>query len=106
MMNIILSISQILFMAFVLLVPAQASFAGHDDHVEARRLLDAGEILPLESILKKVRERFPGDVLEVKLETEDDVIVYELELLGNDGVVREIYINAKTGDILSSKEDD
>jgi uncharacterized membrane protein YkoI len=106
MMNIILSISQILFMAFVLLVPAQASFAGHDDHVEARRLLDAGEILPLESILKKVRERLPGTVLEVKLETEDDVIVYELELLGNDGVVREIYINAKTGDILSSKEDD
>ena len=42
-----------------------------DDHIEARRLLDAGEILPLESILKNVREKFPGKILEVKLERED-----------------------------------
>ena len=74
MMNILLSIVQVLFVVAVLLVPVQVAWAGDDDHVEARRLLDAGEILPLESILKKVRQRFPGKILEVKLETEDDEI--------------------------------
>ena len=77
-----------------------------DDHIEARRLLDAGEILPLESILKNVRDRFPGKILEVKLEREDQEIVYEVEVLGDDGVVTEVYINARTGKVLSSKEDD
>lgn len=105
-MNIILSMTHILLVAFVLLVPVQVAWADDDDHIEARRLLDAGEILPLESILKKVRERFPGKILEVKLERENDEIAYEVELLGDDGVVREIYIDAKTGNILSSKEDD
>jgi len=77
-----------------------------NDHIEARRLLDAGEILPLEAILKNVREKFPGNILEVKLESEDNEIAYEVEVLGDDNVVREIYINARTGKILSSKEDD
>ncbi len=98
--------THILLVAFVLLVPVHVAWADDDDHIEARRLLDAGEILPLEAILKKVRERFPGKIIEVKLEREDDDIAYEVELLGDDGVVTEVYINAKTGNILSSKEDD
>jgi len=77
-----------------------------DDHVEARRLLDSGEILPLEVILNNVRRKFPGRILDVELEREDDQVAYEVEILGEDGVVTEIYINAKTGKVLSVKEDD
>jgi uncharacterized membrane protein YkoI len=77
-----------------------------DDHIEARRLLDSGEILPLEVILNNVRQTFPGRILDVELEKEDSHIVYEVEILGEDGVVSEIYINARTGKVLSIKEDD
>lgn len=77
-----------------------------DDYVEARRLLDSGEILPLEVILKNVRQVFPGRVLEVELEQEDSMIVYEIEILGEDGVIEELQIDAKTGKQLFSKEDD
>lgn len=77
-----------------------------DDYIEARRLLDSGEILPLEVILKNVRHIFPGKVLEIELEKEDKQIVYEIEILGDDGVIKEIYINAKTGKLLFTKEDD
>ena len=77
-----------------------------DDHIEARRLLDSGEILPLEVILNNVRQTFPGRILDVELEKEDSHIVYEVEILGEDGVVSEIYINARTGKVLSVKEDD
>ena len=77
-----------------------------DDYIEARRLLDSGKVLPLEVILKNVRQTFPGKVLEVELEKEDQQIVYEIEILGADGVIKEIYINAKTGKLLYTKEDD
>ena len=76
-----------------------------DDHIEARRLLDSGEILPLEVILKNVKQTHPGKILEVELDKEDGRIVYEVEILGKDGVVKEVYINAITGEVLFDKED-
>jgi uncharacterized membrane protein YkoI len=76
-----------------------------DDHIEARRLHDSGKILPLEDILKNVRQVHPGRILEVELDKEDGRIVYEVEILGNDGIVKEVYINAITGEVLFDKED-
>jgi uncharacterized membrane protein YkoI len=95
----------ILLVAFMLLGPSAVALAD-DDYIEAKRLLDAGEILPLEVILKNVRQTFPGKILDIDLEREDHQIVYEVELLGEDGVVTEIYINARTGKVLFTKEDD
>jgi len=77
-----------------------------DDHVEARRLLLSGEILPLEIILKKVRHELPGKILDIDLEKEDQQIVYEIEILGKNGVIKEVYINARTGERIPSMEDD
>ena len=44
---------------------APTALADDDDHVEARRLLQRGEILPLNHILQAVQGRVPGDVIEV-----------------------------------------
>ena len=104
-MNINYSIQRVLLSAFMILSPLTVVMAD-DDYVEARRLLNSGEILPLEVILKNVRQIFPGKVLEVELEKEDQQIVYEIEILGGDGVIKEIYVDAKTGKQLFSKEDD
>lgn len=98
-------IMHVLLAAFMILSPLYVVMAD-DDYIEARRLLDSGEILPLQVILKNVRQIIPGKVLEVELEKEDQQIVYEIEVLGDDGVITEIYINAKTGKQLFSKEDD
>jgi len=103
-MNSNCSIMRVLLAAFLILSPLHIAMAD-DDHIEARRLLDSGEILPLEVILKNVRQIFPGKVLEVELEKEDQQIVYEVEILGDDGVIKEIYINAKTGRLLFTKEE-
>ena len=103
-MNSHYSIKHTLLIAFIILSPLHVAMAD-DDYIEARRLLDSGEILPLEVILKNVRQSFPGKVLEVELEKEDQQIVYEIEILGNDGVINEIYINAKTGKLLFTKEE-
>mgnify|MGYP000536410873 CR=1 FL=1 len=95
----------ILLITFMLLAPLPVALAA-DDHMEAKRLLETGEILPLEEILNSLRQTFPGKILDIELEKEDHHIVYEVELLGKDGVVKEIYINAKTGKVLFIKEDD
>lgn len=77
-----------------------------DDYIEARRLLESGQILPLEKILKLIRPVVSGKILEVEIEKKDSIIVYEIELLSEKGIVSEVYINAKSGEILSVKEDD
>jgi uncharacterized membrane protein YkoI len=99
------SIMRIFLVAIMILNPLYVALAD-DDSIEARRLLDTGEILPLEAILKNVRQIFPGKVLEVELEKEDGQIVYEIEILDGNGVIKEIYIDAKTGKLLLAKEDD
>jgi len=99
------SIACALLVITLILGPVHVARAD-DDHIEARRLLDSGEILPLEKILDNVRQTFPGRILGVELEREDGQIMYEVEILGEDGVVSEIYINARTGKVLSIKEDD
>ena len=104
-MNSNYSIMRVMFAAFMILSPLHVVMAD-DDYIEARRLLDSGEILSLEVVLKNVRQTFPGKVLEVELEKEDEQIVYEIEILGSNGVIKEIYIDAKTGKLLLTKEDD
>jgi uncharacterized membrane protein YkoI len=42
----------------------------------------------------------------VELERKSNHIVYEVEIVGDDGIVHELYIDAKTGDVLHSKVDD
>ena len=77
-----------------------------DDYIEAQRLRDEGEIMSLEEIMKNVRKTYPGRILELELEDEEGRIIYELEILGNDSIVREICIDAKSGELLSVEEDD
>jgi len=92
-----------LVLSLVILVPyAQAS----EDHDEARVLSESGEIKPLNDILIKVKKEISGTVLAVELELEDDIIVYEIEILLQQGIVKNIYVDARTGDIISIKGGD
>ena len=103
-MNKHFSIIHALLAGLLVLSPLHTVHADND-HIEARRLLNSGEIMPLDDILKIVRQAFPGKLLEVELEIEDKQIVYEIEILNADGIVKEIYINAKTGKIISTHDD-
>ncbi|MEK1939489.1 MAG: PepSY domain-containing protein [Pseudomonas sp.] len=77
------------------------------DQDEVLRLRQEGRIPPLEQLLHPALARYPGaKLLEAELEEEDDVLVYEIELLTTDGVVRELEIDVRDGRILKDKEDD
>lgn len=88
----------VLLLAAGLLVSSLVS-AGRD-HEEIRRLRDAGQILSLETLVANHRRQHPGDqLLEAELEFERNRYVYELKMLGDDGVVREFEYDARTGEL-------
>lgn len=88
-----------------LLITCASLVAAGNDHNEAKRLLDSGDILPLESILEKVRTIHQGKILEVEFETEHGQNIYEIELLTPDGNVLELKIDATSGEHLSTEKE-
>ncbi|MEX5687640.1 MULTISPECIES: PepSY domain-containing protein [Pseudomonas] len=93
-------------LALALLVFCSMAMARDLDQDEALRLRQQGVILPLEQLLQQALDRYPGaKLLEAELEEKHDVYIYEVELLTTDGVVRELDLDASTGELLKDKED-
>ncbi|MBD9590171.1 PepSY domain-containing protein [Pseudomonas sp. PDM03] len=93
-------------MALVLLAFCSIVMARDLDQDEALRLRQQGVILPLEQVVKQALERYPGSkLLEAELEEKHDVYIYEVELLTTEGEVRELDLDATTGELLKDKED-
>ena len=66
------------------------------DHERVRAAVERGEMVPLSQVLADARRRYPGKVIEVELEGDE----YEIEILGDDGVIRELEYDARTGRLL------
>ena len=80
--------------------------AADDDHVNARKLRESGEIMPLEKIIERARAEKTGDVLETELDRENGRYVYEVEIVDEAGQVWEIKLDAKTGKLIKMERDD
>ncbi|WP_103102992.1 PepSY domain-containing protein [Pseudomonas sp. LFM046] len=93
--------------ALVLAIFTLEAVARDLDQDEALKLREAGVILPLEQLLRSALGHYPGArLLEAELEEEDDVYIYEVELVTADGTVRELELDARNGRILKDEEDD
>lgn len=93
----------------VLLIALLISFpvlASENDHEEARRLQQAGAILPLETIIEKAQAIHPGRILEVELKTKRSQYQYEIELIDESGHVWEMKFDSKTGQLLKQELED
>jgi uncharacterized membrane protein YkoI len=64
------------------------------------------DTLSLEEILQRVRAQQTGRVVETELERKHGRYVYEIDVVGDDGVKKEFKYDAKTGALLSSKVED
>ncbi len=93
--------------ALVLAVLALNAQARDLDQDEALKLRREGVIQPLEKLMEQALGRYPGAVLlEAELEDDDDVLVYEVELLTSDGTVGELELDARDGRILKDEVED
>ena len=97
-----------LFLAtpLALLLAATPAASRDLDQDEALRLRREGLIMPLEALLQRAIERYPGArLLEAELEEDDGIYIYEIELLTADGIARELEIDAHDGRLLKDEED-
>ncbi len=76
------------------------------DYREARELRQQGKILSLQEILQQVEKDYPGQVIETELEHEHGSYIYELEILTDNDRVIELEVDAASGKILKTEEED
>lgn len=91
--------------ALLVLLAVAAPVAAADEHDAARELRQEGEILPLETILDRLELAPESRLLETELEREGKRWLYELEVLGPEGRVREHEVDAASGDILRTEKE-
>jgi len=70
------------------------------DHEAAFDLAREGKIQPLSKLLEQQQRLRPGKVLEVELERDDDRMIYEMEVLDDQGTVWELRFDAASGELL------
>ncbi len=93
--------AMVVIAGLLLISPA---FADSIDPARVRALVERGEILPLEKIMKINEGQLVGRIIEVELEGErGGGYLYEIKVLPPDGRYREFKIDARSGQIVRKK---
>lgn len=93
---------------FLVLLVGTINLLHADDEItqeQARLWVEQGVILPLEQILSANQASLDGRILDVELEREDGILVYEIKLLNAQGRKYELYLDAVTGQKIKEEED-
>ena len=76
------------------------------DHNKALDLVKSGEIIPLATIIIKLQKLEQGQIIEVELEKKKKRLIYEIELVNENGIVKEYIFDAKSGELIKEKTKD
>lgn len=99
------TLTSVIMLMMLAMLGTEVSYAAdHADHDRARQAVEAGDVLPLRTILDRLEHEYPGQVMEVELDREKGEWVYEVKLLRKGGVLMKLKILASDGTILGSKE--
>lgn len=94
-------------LSLALLAAGGMTHAGEEDHERARKALEAGEVLPLKTILERVERAYPGQVMDVELEREHEGRrerwIYKVKVLRTGGALVKLKVDARDGTVLGSK---
>ena len=90
-----------LVLSLAVVLPSHAEDPG--DHDRARRALEAGEILPLKTVLEKVSLDTPGQLMEVEIERRSNRWVYEIKVLRPGGALVKLVVDANDGTIIARR---
>lgn len=83
---------------------APTAHASDDDHEQAYRAVQAGEVMPLRSVLERLEREHPGQVLDVELEREDGRWIYEIKLLQPGGQRVKLKLDARSAELIQRKD--
>ncbi|MFA7437569.1 PepSY domain-containing protein [Castellaniella sp.] len=98
---------------------AASSQADDDDRERAEQLQALGEVLPLQEVLASVQKTYPGQVLKVEFEEDDDCKharrkgrdceirwIYEFKILQPEGRLVKLDVDARTGEVIKVSRKD
>ena len=85
--------------AFFIAIPSVG--LADDDKVDM-----ASVVLNMQDAITIELDRVAGEVVEVELESEDDKVVWEIEVMGENDQVSEVSVDANTGVIIEVEVDD
>jgi uncharacterized membrane protein YkoI len=91
------------------IVPAPAlstmpALAESHEQDAARQAVENGEIRPLADILDAVRGKLPGELVGVEIETKNGRWLYEFRVLDSKGHLFEVFVDARSGELVQTKE--
>ncbi len=66
----------------------------------ARDAVKRGEILPLEAVAQQIQQRYPGRLLDVRLDESGRQPIYHLKMLTRDGRVMRLAVDARNAQVL------
>lgn len=89
--------------AAVAMLSPVAAEEDREDHEAARQAVEAGEILPLPRILERVRQQYPGQVLEIELERRRPGWIYEIRVLQPGGRLVRLEVDAHDGRVVQRR---
>ena len=87
------------FMLAATIAPLHAARADSDDKDSVREAVERGEIRSLAEILAAVRDKLPGKVAGVEIERVNERWVYEFRVVGADGHLFDVFVDARTAKI-------
>lgn len=90
----------VVILSVLVSVNVVSSPLGQDEVVP---LVKQGEVLPLAELLKRHQAKLAGRLIDLELEHEHGRLVYELEVIDQQGIVREYLIDAKSGEWLGEE---
>lgn len=80
-----------------------AAFPARADHNQVFELHQRGEILSLGELLERAQAIHPGQMVEARLD--EETLVYEITVYGEDDHYHEMYFDARDGRLLSEHEE-
>lgn len=91
-----------MFLAF-LVFGTCAVRADDVDHEDLRRALERNELVSLRTLFDWIEARYEGRIIEVEIDDDDDMLIYEVEMLTPQGNKIEFEFDARSGDLMSLK---
>jgi uncharacterized membrane protein YkoI len=85
---------------FLFALVAASGPAWSAPRLSGQLVAQAKKVEPLGSVLKQIEKRYPGRALDAQLIERGDPPVYRVKWLGDDGKVREVTADARTGQIV------
>ena len=73
------------------------------DHERVCEALQAGKVLPLRAVLEIVERTYPGKLVKIEFESDDDLFFYKIKFMQDNGSIVKLKIDARDGSTLGMK---